>query len=62
MTIARHVNLNNGISKLFFWLSDLYVPLIAISYIIGAHDTDLSFGVSIVEWRNFVTDKNIHWS
>ena len=46
----------------FFLLSALHAPLIALSLFIRAHGADLSIGDSIVVRRNFVTEKELHWS
>ena len=51
-----------GCSGVFLLLSALHVLMIALSQFIVAHDTDVSVGGSIVEWRNFITGEKLHWS
>ena len=42
-------------STFFDCLGVLHEPLIVLSLFIEAHDTDLSIGGLIVEWRNLIT-------
>ena len=46
----------------FFLLLVLHAPLIALSQLIGAHDTDVSVGVRLLSEKPCYRRKKTHWS
>ena len=49
------------LAESYYFLGALHVPLIALSWIIRAHNTDLSVGVRFFEWRNLFIGEKLHW-